>query len=763
MQPAEWFKALAVLEMAVEKGYDTELTNAFFKRIFAGYDCKASVDLNNEDYKFFWEKIHALFTTMTPAFPEAVIEQALQYFNPRRGYADEAKTMQLLQEAAESGNESAQVLYGYYLAMGFCGTADMEKGLEWINKVKSEFYKQKAVFYKNYILHYQGQLEEAKAQLEEQFSIGIAPSLLRMANEQKGVFLESEGKYEEAAACYKEVLEDNCSGFSMLHLGICNYNGLIEGADQHRALQLLEESFNCGRPEVARSIYYCYFNSGQEWQDNNRAMYWLQKGYQYNYAFSTYQLAYLYLYEEEYKDVEKGLSYLDQAIDMNYADAFGAKGYMLYAGDMIEKDLDKSIELLTKGVELGSGFAAYRLGVIYEEGALTGEPDYGKALECYEKAAELGYIYGFDMAGRYHLNGFAGEENLEKAVAYYTQGANRGSSYSMVELSFLYEEGNGVEQDITKSFELVKQAAENGYPYAFYLAGRCYKHGIGTEENPDEAIRYLEMSAEQNIAKGLTELALCYEESYGVEANGKKAVEYMTRAAEQEYTYAMYKTGCYYIYGLDGITTDYDESFKWMSKAAADGYPYALLEVGDYYLWDYADKDEKTKAYEFYVKAAEQGIVNEGLGMCLEYGIGVEENEGEAFKYYLKGAEDGYSRAMYNAGRCYYHGFGIKKNLPEAYRWFNDAAGYEFSPAMYYKGKMLMNGEGCPQDIQEGISFLTKAAEEDYANAQYELANCYLVGKGVEANEELAMQLFEQAADNGNEDAQKVTGRRSRN
>ena len=148
MQPAEWFKALAVLELAVEKGYDTELTNTFFKRIFAGYDCKASVDLNNEDYKFFWEKIHALFTTMTPFFPEAVIEQALQYFNPRRGYADQAKTMQLLQEAAEKENESAQVLYGYYLIMGFCGTRDTEKGLEWMNKVKSEFYKQKAVFYK---------------------------------------------------------------------------------------------------------------------------------------------------------------------------------------------------------------------------------------------------------------------------------------------------------------------------------------------------------------------------------------------------------------------------------------------------------------------------------------------------------------------------------------------------------------------------------------------------------------------------------------
>lgn len=762
MQPAEWFKAFSILEMAVDNEFEKELTNSFFQYIFRSYDCYASADLNDEDYLFFWELIHKVFDKMAPTSSEALLEKGLQYFNPRRGYGDLLKTIQLLEQAAQSGNETARILYGYYLYMGLCDITDKERGLEMIESVQDPIQKQRAIIYKGYILLRENKFEEAKTLLDNLFTEGIDSSLTRLADEQKGFFLEIDGQYEEAATYYRKVLEDNCSSFSMLHLGICHYNRTIEGADPREGLKLMEKSFDCGRPEVARSLFYCYFESGQEWQDNDRAIYWINKGYTYNDAYSTYQLAYLYLYYDNYKDVEKGLFYLDAAIEMNYADALACKGYMYYAGDMVEKDLDKSVQLFTKAIELGSGYAAYRLGIIYEEGYRKGEADYQLALENYEKAAELGNIYGYEMSGRYHLVGFAGEANLQKAFDYYSKGVEMGSSYCMVELAFMYEEGNGVEQDTVKTYELVKQAAENDYAYAFYLLGRCYKYALGTEENPDEAIRYLQMGAEQNLAKAQTELALCYEEGYGVEANGKKALEYMLLAAEQEYTFAMYKVGCYYLYGMEGITTDTEESFKWMLKAAQDDYPYALLEVGDYYLWDYGDKDEKPKAYEYYVKAAEQDVVNEGLGLCLEYGIGVEENEPEAFKYYLKGAEDGYSRAMYNAGRCYYYGFGIKENPSEAFRWFNDAAARELTPAMYYKGKMLMNGEGCTQNMEEGIAMLTQAAEDDYAEAQFELANCYLVGKGVEVNEDLAMELFEQAADNGHEDAMKVTGRRKR-
>ena len=763
MQPEEWFNALTVLEQAVDAGFDNAKTTDFFQLIFRGYDCIASFGLTDEEYKDYWERINRLFDRMASFTPEAIIEKALQLYNPRREYADHEKLMTLLEQAVAAGSENAHILLGYYLYMGFCDVTDKERGLELMDKVQSPVMKQKAAIYKGFMLMREEKDAEAREALDRLMAEGLDESILRIAYEQKAHFLEVDGNYEEAASYYRKVLEENCSGVCLMRLGFMHYNGTIADASQTEGLKLMEQAFISGRPEVARSLFYCYFQSGQPWQDNDKAIYWVEKGYLYYDAYSTYQLAYLYIYYDDYKDIEKGLFYLDKAIELNYADAMACKGYMYYAGDIIEKDIDKSVALLNRAIELGSGYAAYRLAIIYENGELTeGESDYASALALYEKASELGDIYGTEMAGSYYINGYAGEADPEKAALYYKKAAEWGSSYAKVELAFMYEEGNGVEQDSVKTYELVKDAAENQYVYAYYLLGRCYKYALGTEENPDEAIRYLQMSVDENQPKGLTELALCYEEGYGVETDGKKALEYMLKAAEQDYVYAQYKVGCYFLYGLEGVEANQEESFKWMMKAAEAGYPYAQLEIGDYYLWNYGGEEETQKAYEFYVKAAEQDIVNEGLGICLEYGIGVEENEGEAFKYYLKAAEDGYARAMYNTGRCYYYGMGTKENHSEAFRWFNDASGHEFSPAIYYKGKMLLDGEGTMQNMEEGIAFLTQAAENDYAEAQFALGNCYLVGKGVEVNEDLAMELFEKAADNGHEQAQKVTGRKRR-
>lgn len=131
---------------------------------------------------------------------------------------------------------------------------------------------------------------------------------------------------------------------------------------------------------------------------------------------------------------------------------------------------------------------------------------------------------------------------------------------------------------------------------------------------------------------------------------------------------------------------------QWLQKAAGKEYPYAWLELGDFYLYDYDNRREQEKAYAYYEKAAREDCVNEGLGLCLERGIGVEINEEEAFKYYLKAAEDGYIRAMYYTGLAYYYATGVKENYQEAFRWFNDAAMQEHIPSIYYKAKMLLAG-----------------------------------------------------------------------
>lgn len=54
---------------------------------------------------------------------------------------------------------------------------------------------------------------------------------------------------------------------------------------------------------------------------------------------------------------------------------------------------------------------------------------------------------------------------------------------------------------------------------------------------------------------------------------------------------------------------------------------------------------------------------SEGLGICYEMGIGVEENETEAFKCYTLAADNGNTTSMYRTGLCYYNGVGVKSEL----------------------------------------------------------------------------------------------------
>lgn len=763
--PNHWFEALALLEYAIDSGHDVAETQDFFEWIFKGFDCNASVDLNADEYAWYWSKIHHIIDKFTPQCPDILVEKALQYYSTRRDFINKEKTLVILEDAVNRGSDDALTILGYYVYFGFCGPKDEKKGLELMDSARSERGKGRTKVYKGYIAIYENRLEDAASLFTEVESESNDSLILRMAKELKAFLYDLQDKQEEALQLYNEILDLVPSGFAMMRMGFLYYNKQNEKTyDPQKALLYMEQSFRYGRPDVIRSLYYCYFESGEEWQDDEKAIDFLHKGYLYYDEFSTWQLACIYLFNEKHKDEAKGLKLLDEAIAMEYTEAFITKAYLLFIGEIINEDKHAAVNLLEKAAELGSANACYRLGSLHDNGEISedGQPDYEKAIGYFEKAAERNDASACDYCGRYYLYGLGVETNAEKAKEYYEKGRQLGSPYSIVELALMYNEGNGVEEDLVKSFELLKESVAYNYTHGQYLLGRCYRYGLGTDEDPDKAVEFFQLASEQQHAKAMAELALCYEYGEGVEANGPKAFELMKDAAEQEYAYAQYKTGCYYVYGMEGFPTDYPEGFKWLSKAAENDYPYAMLELGDFFLYDYEGKEEYEKAYSYYEAAARQGIVNEGLGVCLEYGYGTEVNEGEAFKYYLKGAEDGYIRAMYYTGLCYYFGTGIKENQEEAFRWFNDAANQGHISASYYKGKMLLDGEGCTMDQGEGIRLLQQAAENDISHAQFDLANCYLTGKGVDENEDLAMEWFEKAADNGHEKALKITGRRKR-
>lgn len=791
-----WWEALAVCEYALDSREDEKLTEDFFERIFWAYDCNAEADLPEEEYEFWWEKVIQICDRVGEFSGAGWAQKGAQYSEARLGKRDMNQLFPHYEKAAAMGWAEAEATVAYWVYMGFYCEQNKEEGERRFAALTSPEAILWGKHYRAFAEEFTGSKEKAlqmrQALLDE---LPEGHRLRAHVYAAMGDALDrADGDVAEAAACYEKSLEIVPNLYSLKNLATLYFRFPELNKPKELAFQLWEKAWHGGMWSAANFLGYYY--QEQEWLDMPKAIEWLEKGMLYCEWYSAYELALIYLYNEEYKNVERGLLCLERCVEAEYVDALEALANVYFNGELVKEDMERVRQLLEKAVELGSGSAAYRLGWMYERGFLTEKPDYAKALEYYEKAASLDNADGYCRAALYLANGYSGVTDAVKSKEYYEKAAEMGSGYALVELSFLYENGDGVEKSYEKAFELIHKAAEAGYPYAMFRVGlymergvlgevkpeealawymkaaeagdnegtfalgRCYKLGIGTEENWDKAIEWFNKGAEKNDPSCLTELGMACENGNGMEENPQRAVEYMTRAAEQDYGYAQCKMGDYYFFGYGPCLEDNKKAVEWYEKAVANGVAMAMLRMGEYYLYDYEGLNESEKAFAYFKKAAEQEWYSEGLGICYELGIGVEENETEAFKYYTLAADSGNVTSMYRIGLCYYNGVGVKENYAEAYRWFTDAAGNENIGAAYYLGKMMMYGKGCTPNPETGVQWLMKAAERQNDKAQFELGNAYLMGNGVEENADTAMEWFEKAAENGNEKALKITGRR---
>jgi TPR repeat protein len=59
--------------------------------------------------------------------------------------------------------------------------------------------------------------------------------------------------------------------------------------------------------------------------------------------------------------------------------------------------------------------------------------------------------------------------------------------------------------------------------------------------------------------------------------------------------------------------------------------------------------------------------------MLYKKGIGIEQDCHQAYKWFLKAAEQNHAEAQFNLARMYERGVGVERNRAEAYKWFFNA------------------------------------------------------------------------------------------
>ena len=153
----------------------------------------------------------------------------------------------------------------------------------------------------------------------------------------------------------------------------------------------------------------------------------------------------------------------------------------------------QSLAMVRKRVDAGDPFAIYYLGALHDHGRYGLEKDVTRAVELYERAAELGL-----------------------KEAHY-------------ELGCLYREGTGVEKDMAKAFRHYEAAAMCGDVAA--------RHNLGCKEgdagNYDLALQHLMISAKMGHERSLNEVKSCFMNGLATKADYAAALRGYQNAVEE--------------------------------------------------------------------------------------------------------------------------------------------------------------------------------------------------------------------------------------
>ncbi len=132
---------------------------------------------------------------------------------------------------------------------------------------------------------------------------------------------------------------------------------------------------------------------------------------------------------------------------------------------------------------------------------------------------------------------------------------------------------------------------------------------------------------------------------------------------------------------------------------------------------------------------------------------GVEKDEAQAAKWFLKAAEQGDAKAQCMMGHCYENGWGVAKSDYLSMTWFRKAAKQGVPEALFNMGLCCILGQGCSEDKEAAVDYFRRAAEKGHAGAQRRLGLCYENGWGVRQNAEEAIRCYEKAVEMGDDKA----------
>lgn len=229
-------------------------------------------------------------------------------------------------------------------------------------------------------------------------------------------------------------------------------------------------------------------------------------------------------------------------------------------------------------------------------------------------------------------------------------------------------------------------------------SGAQYELGLEAKERQDYrgAFKWFQLAAKQGLNGAQVDLAYLYVTGFGTDKDLEQAAHWYSLAAAQGNPNGEYSLGICYLHG-EGVEQNLALARKWISSALAHG-----------------DGGRSANA------------------MGLTYETGSEKDLNQAFNWYSKAAEMGYSEAQYNVCRLAAQGLVSPDDYAGAIKWCSTLAENGNPWGEYGMARICEQGVGMPPDLEKAADWYKKSAEQGNPAAQLSLAAMYSDGKGVQ-------------------------------
>jgi hypothetical protein len=275
-----------------------------------------------------------------------------------------------------------------------------------------------------------------------------------------------------------------------------------------------------------------------------------------------------------------------------------------------------------------------------------------------DAAAQLQYGIHHDLGDGVPLD-------AAKAAYWYRRSARQGVVAAQYRLACSHWFGRGVPNDFIRACALYEKATIQGYD------GR--KSVVLDDVSPDNTwvpTLWYGPAAEERFNHAHYRLGQCYTEGSGIDQDDERAAHHFDVAASLRTVFspdghgeAQSALALCYLEGR-GVERDEESAVYWWRRAASQRVPDACNNLGAAIQLGIAGPRDNQKGFELFLEAAHcrhaSGQFN--VAECYAAGRGVEEDFGEAAKWYAKSATQGYIPAMRNLAICYEHGIGVEKS-----------------------------------------------------------------------------------------------------